>query len=125
MAEKRVLLNKAAILAAQDLPTADLEVPEWGGWVRVKSLSASERDAFENDVVKRNGQNVQVNARNIRAKLVAMTVVGEDGAPLFGFTDVEALGAKSAKALDKVFTKASELAGLRPTDVQELAENFS
>ena len=30
------LLSKTAILAAQDLQTEDVEVPEWGGAVRVR-----------------------------------------------------------------------------------------
>lgn len=121
----RRFLGKGAILAAQDTPTAELEVPEWGGWVRVKTLTAAERDAFENDVVQRNGRNVSVNARNVRAKMVALTCVDDKGLALFSVTDVEALGQKSAKALDRIFTKASELAGLRPEDVEELAGTFA
>lgn len=121
---KKKFVGKAAILQAADLPVEELEVPEWGGWVRVKTLTAAERDAFENDIVQRNGRDVRTNARNIRAKLVAATLVDDEGRSLFTLADVEALGQKSAKALDRVFAVASVLAGMREADVQELAENF-
>jgi hypothetical protein len=124
MSEKRQFVGRQVILQAQDLPVEELEVPEWGGWVRVKTLTAAERDAFENDIIQRNGRDVKTNVRNIRAKLVAVALVDETGRPLFTLADVEALGQKSAKALDRCFAKASELAGMRESDVQEMAETF-
>ncbi len=33
------LISKTAILAAQDLQTEDVEVPEWGGAVRVRVVA--------------------------------------------------------------------------------------
>ncbi len=125
MESKKKFLGRAAILSAQDLPTVEMEVPEWGGWVLVRSLTAGERDNFEAEITQMNGRNTRLNARNIRAKLVAAVVVDDEGRPLFTLGDVEALGQKSAKALDRVFGKAAELAGMREADVQELAENFA
>lgn len=124
MESKRKFASKAQILGAQDLPVVEMEVPEWDCWVRVRTLTAGERDNFETEITRRNGRDATVNTRNIRAKLVAAAVVDEAGAPLFGLGDVEALGQKSAKALDRIFAKASELAGMRDADVKELAENF-
>lgn len=125
MESKRKFANKAQILGAPDLPVVELEVPEWGCWVRVRTLTAGERDNFEAEITMGNGKNARVNARNIRAKMVAATVVDEEGRPLFGLADVEALGQKSAKALDRIFGQAAALAGMRDADVQELAENFA
>jgi len=124
MESKKKFATKATIFAMQDLPTVEMEVPEWGCWVRVRTLTAGERDNFEAELTAVNGRNTRVNARNLRAKLVAATVVDEEGRPLFGLADVEALGQKSAKALDRIFTKAAELAGMKESDVQELAQNF-
>jgi len=118
-----MLLSKEAILGAQDMTTQDVEVPEWAGTVRVKALTGSERDAFESEIVQRNGKNITQNLKNIRARLVVMAVVDEQGNRLFGFRDIEALGEKSAKALDRVFAVAQELSGLRDEDVDELAKN--
>ena len=58
MAAKK-FLDKAEILAQDDLKTEDVQIPEWGdAWVRVRTLNASERDHFEAGVklVQRNGK---------------------------------------------------------------------
>lgn len=117
-------LTRDAILAISDNQTREIEVPEWGAWVRVRGLTAAERDQFEGEIVQRNGRDVRTNTKNIRARLVVLSVINDDGSRMFGFPDIEALGEKSAKALDRIFTVAMELSGLRDEDVQELAENF-
>lgn len=124
-ANKGALLTRDQILQADDLRSEDVPVPEWGGVVRVRGLTGTQRDAFESDVVVMNGRDVQRNTRNIRARLVALTVVDEEGKRLFTHQDVEALGNKSARALDRVFSAASSLSGLSDADVEELAENFA
>lgn len=120
-----VLLSKDAILAVRDVVTETVEVPEWGGAVRVRGLTAAERDAFEGEVVQRNGLSVKTDTRNMRARMVVLSVVDEDGARLFSYHDIEALGEKSSRALDRIFAVAMRLSGLRPQDVEELAGNFA
>lgn len=117
------LLSREAILQAQDLPTEDVEVPEWGGTVRVRGLTGAERDAFEQSIVEQRGKSTRMNLKNIRAKLVALTVVDEQGNRVFTDEDAELLGKKSASALDRIFAVAQRLSGLRPEDVEELAGN--
>lgn len=117
------LLTRDAILQAEDLPTEDIEVEEWGGAVRVRALTGAERDAFEQSIVEQRGKSTRVNMRNIRAKLVALTVVDADGKRLFSDKDAELLGKKSAAALDRVFEVAQRLSGLSPEDMEELSGN--
>jgi hypothetical protein len=125
MAEKKKgLLTKESILAVQDVVTELVDVPEWGGAVRVRGLTGAERDAFESEVIQRKGRDVTTNTRNMRARLVVMSVVDEEGKRLFGFPDIETLGAKSARALDRIFSVAMRLSGLRDEDVEELTERF-
>jgi hypothetical protein len=116
------LLTRDAILGASDIKTEDVHVPEWGGTVRVKGLTAAQRDRFEADSVTGNGKRRDVNLINIRARLVALSIVGEDGAPLFNPGDVKALGDKSAGALDRVFSVASRLSGIGEEDIEELGK---
>ena len=123
MAAKKYL-NRAEILAQDDLKYEDVEVPEWGGaMVRVRSLNASERDRFEASTVQRNGKKVTTNLENIRARLVLLCLVDEKGERLFDEGDTYPLGGKSAAALDRIFTVAQRLNGLRDEDVDELAKN--
>lgn len=117
------LLTRDAILQAEDLPTEDIEVEEWGGAVRVRALTGAERDAFEQSIVEQRGKSTRVNMRNIRAKLVALTVVDGDGKRLFSDKDAELLGKKSAVALNRVFEIAQKLSGLSPEDMEELSGN--
>jgi hypothetical protein len=122
MAAKK-FLTKAEILAKDDLKTEDLFVPEWDAWVKVRTLNASERDWFEASTVQRNGKKVTTNLQNIRARLCLLCLVGEDGKRLFEQEDEFPLGGKSASALDRIFTVAQRLNGLRDEDVDELAKN--
>jgi len=121
------LLNKSQILAAVDLPTETVDVPEWGGEVLVRGLTAAERDAFEQSVVTLNGAgkaaSTKMNLSNVRAKLCALTMVDADGERLFSDAEVDALGRKSAQALQRVFDAAQRLSGLSQSDVEELAKN--
>lgn len=117
------LLTKEQILKVKDAETREVHVPEWGGTVRVKAMTGEERDRFEASIVTTRGKNVQRNLANIRAKLVACTVVDEADKLVFSFEDVAALGQKNAKALDRVYSAAAELSGISDSDVEEMAKN--
>jgi len=119
------LLSKTAILAAQDLQTEDVEVPDWGGAVRVRSFTGRERDAFEASMVRGDGRDRKVDLTNMRARLVGLTVIDEAGQRLFTDEEVDLLGAKSGAALDRVFAVAQKLNGLSGADVEELSKNSS
>jgi hypothetical protein len=118
------LLNRDQILDYDDLKTVDVEVPEWGGSVRLRMLTAKERDAFEASTVETRGNKMKQNLANIRARLVALCIVDEDGKRVFDSGDVSRLGEKSAAALQRLFMKCNELNGLSDEDVEELAEGF-
>jgi hypothetical protein len=117
------ILTKEAILKAKDLVFDTVDVPEWGGTVRLKSLSGFERDKFEASLLDEKKGGRAANLENLRARLISLTVVDKDGVRLFGDKDVVALGRKSAKVLDRLFSKAQEMNGLRKEDVNALTKN--
>lgn len=114
------MLNRDAILAAQDRKTVDVEVPEWGGTVRVQSMNGAERDAFGSSLVTPDGKQ---NLAHYREKLLVACVVGEDGKPLFTLNDLEALGAKSAVALKRVHDAADALNTIGPDEIAAAEKN--
>lgn len=127
-------LSREQILGAEDAAFEDVSVPEWAPkgakkpdqvFVRVKALSGAERDRFEASITERKGRKTRTNLANVRARLVTLAAVDMDGKPLFAPADVEALGQRSAAALDRVFSAAMVLAGLRDEDIDELTENFT
>lgn len=120
------ILTKEDILNAQDSHVEPLEVPEWGGHVLVKALSGAERDSFEASISgSKTGKQRKVNLENLRARLVALCLVDDKGKRLFTTADVHALGQKSAIALERVFEKATELAGMGNTDIEDMTANFT
>ncbi len=101
------ILSKDAILAADDLPRETVNVPEWGGEVLVRTMSGTDRDAFEASLLEKDGR-----MENVRARLVALTLCDLQGDRLFNDSEIAALGRKSARALDRVFSVAQRLNGI-------------
>jgi hypothetical protein len=101
------ILSKDAILAADDLPRETVNVPEWGGEVLVRTMSGTDRDAFEASLLEKDGR-----MENVRARLVALTLCDAQGDRLFDDSEIAALGRKSARALDRVFSVAQRLNGI-------------
>lgn len=120
-----MLLSREQIIGADDRKTQDVEVPEWGGTVRVRALSGAERDSYEAGIVQLRADGTkQVNLKNLRGRLVSLSCVDEDGNRIFTDEDATALGDRSASALERVFDVARKLSGLSEDDVEELAEGF-
>ena len=119
-----MLLSRESILNASDMAYEDVHVPEWGGEIRIRSLTGEERDAFEAGLVRQSGKKTKADLNNLRAKLVAACAIAEDGTKLFQPMDVYTLGEKNAAALDRVFEVAQRLSGLNDEDVEDMAEDF-
>jgi hypothetical protein len=116
-------LSKDQILSANDADFELVDVPEWGGKVRVKTLTGDERDAYEQSLIDQRGNVLGPKLAGAQARLVALTAVDDDGKRLFGDDDVKALGAKSAQALNRVFEVSMRLSRLTQKDVEELVGN--
>lgn len=114
------LLTKEQILKQEDLRSEVVPVPEWGGEVKVCTMSGFARDRFEAGI---SGKNGGINMSNIRAKLAAATIVDENGNLLFDESDIVKLGNKSCAALDRVFAASQRLNLITNDDVEALAKN--
>ena len=101
------LLTVAQILAADDVHTERVHVPEWGGDVILSTPTAALRDRFERAYVDDNGQ--PRDTPHIRATIVATACVREDGQPMFEPKDIPALAAKSAAVIDRLAVKVMRL----------------
>jgi hypothetical protein len=119
------MITKQQILAATNLPIEPVDVPEWGGTVHVRTMSGTERDAFEQTMIalKAGGGKGATDLSNIRARLAVRTLCDADGTRLFIDDDAEALGQTSGRALDRVFGVAQRLNGMTAEDVKELVGN--
>lgn len=116
-------LTRDQILGASDAVTEIVDVPEWGGKVIVKALSGIERDKLEASMIQGRGSNKDVNLTNLRAKLVALSVIDEKGARVFRDEDSRPLGNRNAAVLDRIYSVAQRLSGITKEDAEELAKN--
>ncbi|MGW9249756.1 hypothetical protein [Streptomyces badius] len=119
------LLSKDQIAAADDRRWEDVDVPEWGGSVRLLGLSGTERNAYQASLVVLgpNGSVQKMNLADQTAKLLAKSLVDENFDRLFNDKDVKALGAKNGAVLQRLFEVAQRLSGLRKEDVEAAAGN--
>ena len=117
-------LSRDQILESSDLKTATVEVAEWGGSVIVRTMTGADRDAFEQTLVVTDDKgNRKTDLTNMRAKLVAMTVVDEAGNRLFTESDIVLLARKSASALSRVFDAAQSINGMADSSEGEAVKN--
>jgi hypothetical protein len=114
------ILTRDEILKADDMKTERVDVPEWGGTVIVKSLSGRQRDEFEGSMIEQRRGKAVMNTANMRAKLVAWSVVDETGDRLFTNGDITDLGEHSASAVNRIYTVAAKMSGLSDEDVDEM-----
>jgi len=118
-------LTRSAILAALDIRTERVEIPDWGGHVFVRTMTGTERDAFEAATLKTRGEDIERNLENYRARLLTYCLVDETGAPVFvAEDDAKALGEKAIPALQKLFNVATRLNAMTEQDVKELTANL-
>lgn len=122
-------LTREEILALQDRKTAVLHVPEWGSDVRLMEMSAADRESYERMILRVNAESnkVETNLTNLRAKMVSISVVDEEGRRVFSDEDVIALSLKHHEAIRRIYNQAAILnrmaeetaPGETPADVVE------
>jgi len=118
-----VPLTREQVLGAK--PAAeDVECPELGGPVRVCEMVLAQREVFEMAVSETadDGQRV-TKTEGFRANLLIATVMGEDGAPLFGPEDFALVQQLPATAADRLAQVAIRLNGLEKNAVEDAVKN--
>lgn len=118
------LLTIDEILAKRELPVEVVEVPEWGGTVRVQGLSAGEADAFNKSLQRRgpNGQ-MEMDREHYCARLLARCLVDEKGERVCSDANIMLLSQLSAAPITRLTVIAERLSGMRPEAIEDLAKN--
>lgn len=119
-------LSRAEILATS-IPVETVDVPEWGGKVILRGLTASERDDYEQAMVETAPDGSVRPKRkldNVRASLVVRCIVNEQGEREFTDADAELLGEKDAAVIDELWDVCRRLCGMTTEDEAKLAAGF-
>jgi len=111
---------KKQILGCTDFKVEKIEVPEWNQTLWVRVMPGHARDFFEAGL---QGKDEIERLQNIRARLAVLTLCDEAGNLIFDESDIDALGEKSSKALDRIFEVSSKLNGLSDDDIEGLKKN--
>jgi hypothetical protein len=120
------LLSRDAIIAVQDIRHEDVEVPEWGGTVRIRGLTARERSLMEATFIAVRGEKLEIKVdalQTMREKLVAAALTNEEGQRLFGDNEIRELGKKSSEVIQRLFDKAQDLSGMSEAAVTRAEGN--
>jgi hypothetical protein len=117
-----VALTRDEIKARRGVrPREAVEVPELGGTLYVAKFSARDRDRFEEIVT--GGVPGKVNLRNVRAQVVVLLCVKEDGTRLFDEGDAEWIGELESEAVQRIVDAGFRLNGLGTNAIEEAAKN--
>lgn len=116
MSEK-LLTNPEDILNADDFRYTEVSVPEWGGKVRVKSMSASQRDILSK-AIKEKGESEAAELA------LVMCIVDEEGNRVFRREHIAGLKKKSVAPISRVMAAIGELSGGKAEDIDRHEENF-
>lgn len=118
------ILTKEQILAASDLLSETVYCPEWGGGVVIRSMTGTQRDAYEQSLMTRDDKGAfVVDTENMKVKLIVYTAVNESGEPLFTADELAAIAGKNAAVIERLATVASRLSGLGNQALDEAAKN--
>lgn len=120
------LLGKKQIDEAVDRKWEDVDVPEWGGQVRVVELTAADRGYIEAGSVVAQGQNATLKVESLktyRTKLVAFGLVDENFERLYSNKEIAELDKKSGKVIERLAAKVQELSLMGRYAVKEAEGN--
>lgn len=115
-------LTREALLQRGALPRKTVKLPVMGEEVLVQGLTGAQRDQFEGDSVVQRGKHRSTNFANMRARLVVLGVIHDDGQRVFTDSDAAAVGNLPAADIDVMFDAIRELSGMSSEDVEELGK---
>ena len=111
------------ILAAEDIPSEKVTVPEWGVTVDVRGMTGAERTRIMDKATQNAGD---VNLQFVYPEIVIATAFDpESGEQVFKPSDRDALLAKSATALDRIAAVGMRLSGFTAESADDMGKDFS
>lgn len=105
------ILSKEDILGADDKRVEVVPVPEWGGSVRIRTLSAAAAESLSG----------RDNVSN--AEIVALGLCNEEGGTLFSKEDVKVLAQRNGAVIGMLARRIVVFNGLSAEAVEDLKGN--
>lgn len=109
-------LSKEDILKVDDMRYHCITIPEWGGDIRLKTMSLADQLAYEE--VRKDSK-----TEDIIIQLVKTSCVDENGKQLFSDEEVKQLNIKSAEVICRIFQKCLDINAVESEKVEKQAKN--
>lgn len=117
------LLTRDQILAADDIKTERIAVPEWGGDVLLRGLTAKERGRAVKACTRMVGNKPDTDFGALQVQMISMSAIDEAGTRLFTDNDVQVLSGKHSGVIEKIFTVVAKLSGVAEDEIAEMRKN--
>lgn len=105
---KTYLTTADAILQAEDFVYDEVDCPEWGGTVRIRSLSGAQRVQLK--------KAIDAGREDIDETLCVMAIVDQDGNRILHREQIGDLSKKNTSVITRIAMKVLEISGMRDRD---------
>lgn len=112
-------LTRDAILGADDRPITPIDIPEWGGPVLLRGMTAAARASWEAEVIDPKTSRARDDVE-ARSRLAVRVLVNAAGERLFQDGEYTLLMGRSAAALSRIFVAALGLSRTGDAEVTRL-----
>lgn len=116
-------LTRDQFLKPVEIPREEVQLPELGGSVWVKGMSAADRSRFEKEFQTASGKSSKRRMAEVRERLVVACVCDENGNNILTTADVEDIGKQSIQVIERIVNVAQRLCGMSNEDVEQMAGN--
>ena len=115
-------LSRDDILQTQGIRTDEVEVPEWGGKVLVRELSATEVTQIGFAMADEKDTKVKVDLAKLGEyipHILAWCIVDENLDSVFDLDSIRRLASKSIAPVQRIIAKIMDLSNLSPDEEEE------
>lgn len=117
-------LTREQILSNKSFRSKTIEIPEWGGEVRLKAMSGADREAMESVVYEDVGGKLQMKKGvSYMAEMLLRTWCDDDGNLLFKPDEINLIQEKDSVILARIFKVAAEVNGLSGDEEKVIEKN--
>lgn len=118
------ILTVDDILAAPDVQENLVEVPEWGGVVKIRSFTKGETQRIRREATLKYNTQTQKKGEIDRERLEMLMLIHGVVEPQFGPEHIEQLRKKAAKPIETILNALLELSGMKEASVDEAEAAF-
>lgn len=121
-----MVVSKDAFIKNDDAEYSDVDIPAWGGKVRLKSMTGTQRDKYYADVFDDGEVKGELGLTHMQTYILALSLCDENGNLWFQNPEegIEILKHKNAASLEKAYRAAMKLNGIDVEAIERAQETL-